>query len=95
MKVAANFDAFEDGPWHDFELYLKFDKKIPNSKFILLERDLDEWVRSHDNHFSGRINANKIKGKYLISNYSEKEILQCCQIRGENHDKTLVPAIMN
>ncbi len=67
--VANEYEAFEDGPWHDFDLYKKFDKLFPNSKFILLERNINDWIRSHENHFSEKVNANNIKEKYLIKDY--------------------------
>ena len=43
------YDAFEDGPWHDCDFRI-LDKKYPNSKFILLERDDTSWIRSLEHH---------------------------------------------
>ncbi len=52
IKVAEDFDAFEDGPWHDGDLYKVLDEAFPGSKFILLERDIEGWIESHEAHFS-------------------------------------------
>lgn len=61
------FDAFEDGPWHDFDLYKQFDTRHPGSKFILLERDVDDWIKSHEAHFSAQRGA---RGVAPIENYN-------------------------
>jgi hypothetical protein len=39
-----NFDAFTDMPYHSMFEY--FDNKYPGSKFILITRDLDSWIKS-------------------------------------------------
>ena len=48
-KVIDKYDAFEDGPWHDCD-FRKLDTKYPNSKFILLERDNESWIKSVERH---------------------------------------------
>ena len=40
LEIAKHYDAFEDGPWHCEVVYQLLDRTFPNSKFILLERDL-------------------------------------------------------
>ena len=47
LETAQHYDAFEDGPWHALGMYRIFDKAFPNSKFILLERDLENlsWTQ--------------------------------------------------
>lgn len=42
-------DAFEDGPWHDVD-YKWLDMKYPGSKFIVLERNTLDWLRSMQRH---------------------------------------------
>lgn len=48
-EVINRYDAFHDGPWHDYD-FTKLDERFPNSKFILLERDDDAWIRSLEMH---------------------------------------------
>jgi hypothetical protein len=48
-EVINQYDAFHDGPWHDYD-FTKLDERFPNSKFILLERDDDSWIRSLEMH---------------------------------------------
>ena len=70
LEEAEKFDAFEDGPWHDFGLYKALDRKFPNSKFILLERDIPGWIKSHEYFFS----ADKMAyGPSPIHNYKAKK----------------------
>lgn len=52
LKVAQKFEAFEDGPWHDPGMYKILDRAFPSSKFILLERDLEDWINSYQKFFS-------------------------------------------
>ncbi len=73
FEVANMFDTFVDGPWHDFDLYQELDRRFPGSKFILLERDLDEWSISHEKYFSADINASGIPPAFLIRNYKEMQ----------------------
>ena len=64
IEIINNYDAFEDGPWHDCD-YKILDKYFPNSKFIILERDDDEWIKSVEHHSSPLYNSNNIHEKYL------------------------------
>lgn len=60
--VKRHFDAFTDNSWisRNYELV---DKHYPGSKFILLVRNVDDWIRSRIKHVTkNRINA--AKGKY-------------------------------
>lgn len=79
LKEAEKFEAFEDAPWHCFELYKKFDVLFPNSKFILLERNINDWIKSHERHFSKDKDA---RGLSLIEDYSKKK-----QLFIDNHIK--------
>ncbi len=42
--ASENYDAFADGIWPC--LYKEMDKKYPNSKFILVIRDSQDWIKS-------------------------------------------------
>jgi hypothetical protein len=64
FKIIDKYDAFEDGPWHDIN-FIILDKKYKNSKFILLERDNESWIKSVEYHTSPKYNINNIKDKYL------------------------------
>jgi hypothetical protein len=44
LEVADEFDAFQDSPWPIF--YKELDAKYPNSKFILVIRRTEDWIRS-------------------------------------------------
>jgi len=49
LRVAQKHEAFEDWPW--FLLYKEFDRRFPNSKFILtLRKDTETYVRSLQGH---------------------------------------------
>lgn len=58
------YDSFDDGPWHDIDFRI-LDKKYPDSKFIILERDDASWIKSLEYHTSPKYNVNKIKDQYL------------------------------
>ncbi len=58
------FDAFDDGPWHDCR-FEDIDEHYPESKFIILERDNEGWIRSMEQHQSPEYNVNKINPRYL------------------------------
>ncbi|MGF1493582.1 MAG: sulfotransferase family protein [Microcoleaceae cyanobacterium] len=73
LETAQNYDAFEDAPWHCVGTYKQMDQAFPNSKFILLERDLDSWVESYINHFSDQRNRNQIDTKYLKSDLESQQ----------------------
>jgi hypothetical protein len=49
IKLAKQYDGFEDDPWH--LLYKEMDIAFPGSKFILTDRDVDSWYKSCLNHF--------------------------------------------
>ena len=58
------YDSFEDGPWHDIDFRI-LDEKYPGSKFILLERDNESWIKSLEYHTAPYYNVNNIEDKYL------------------------------
>lgn len=59
-KYLDKYDAFDDGPWHDCD-YKDLDTAYPNSKFIILERDDESWIRSMERHTSPSYNVNRIR----------------------------------
>lgn len=85
FNTINKYDAFEDGPGHDINFRI-LDEKYLNSKFILLERYNDSWIRSMEFHTSPKYNVNKILPKYLnykwISNRDVliKELIKIDQI---------------
>ena len=54
-EVIDNYDTFVDAPWRSCD-YKILDKKYPNSKFILLERDGESWIRSMEHWSSPELN---------------------------------------
>lgn len=44
MALAESHDAFKDTPWP--LLYKQLDKRFPGSKFLLVIRDSDKWIKS-------------------------------------------------
>ena len=49
FELVERFDAFQDNPWPI--IYKEIDEKFPGSKFILLERDPQSWIKSQIKHF--------------------------------------------
>jgi hypothetical protein len=47
--LVSQYDAFQDNPWPI--IYRELDVKYPGSKFVLLLRDSDAWIRSLVRHF--------------------------------------------
>lgn len=68
FDIIDQYDAFEDGPWHDCD-FRKLDEHYPNSKFIILERDDQSWIRSMELHNSPAYDINKIPKKYLYDEW--------------------------
>ena len=48
-ELAKKFDAFQDNPWPI--IYKELDTKFPGSKFILMLRDPEAWIKSQVRHF--------------------------------------------
>lgn len=57
LWLATKFDSFGDSPWNSPELLREFDRKFPNSKFILLHRSKDEYISSYLRYFALRPNV--------------------------------------
>lgn len=50
LDIAGDFDALQDVPWA--ALFRELDERYPGSRFILLEREPESWLRSAKRHFS-------------------------------------------
>lgn len=61
LETAARFDALQDLPWA--VLYKELDTTFPGSKFILVEREPQSWIKSMLNHF-GHNSTNMRKWAY-------------------------------
>ena len=55
------YNAFEDSPWYHPDMYKKLFNRFPNSKFILLQRDSDEWFDSMLRHSDGKTPGNTFR----------------------------------
>ena len=53
--LAQQYDAFKDTPWPLY--YREMDKRYPGSKFILVTRNVDSWIKSAVVDFSDWPNA--------------------------------------
>jgi hypothetical protein len=55
FNAIDKYDAFQDVPWQSIDVQI-LDKQYPNSKFILLERDDESWIRSLESWSSPALN---------------------------------------
>lgn len=46
LKYTSKFDSFDDLPWLKEDMIPLLDKTFPNSKFVYLEREEEEWKQS-------------------------------------------------
>lgn len=49
LRIAEQYDAFQDNPWPIF--YRDLDAHFPDSRFILSIRPTEQWLRSAVRHF--------------------------------------------
>jgi hypothetical protein len=66
-----NCEMFEDGPWWYNSFYRILYHRFPNAKFILLERDPDQWFNSMLNHSNGKVLGNTFRHMYLYNRIEE------------------------
>ncbi len=52
FQLAEKYDAFQDNPWPI--IYKELDEQYPGSKFILMLRDPESWIKSQVKHFHRR-----------------------------------------
>ncbi len=57
IALAKEKDTFEDWPW--IILYQELDKAFPDSRFVLTQRDPENWVRSYQNMLRNQGMASK------------------------------------
>lgn len=48
FKFTALFESFDDLPWLLIDVIPQIDQKFPGSKFIYLEREEEDWMRSFE-----------------------------------------------
>lgn len=48
-----SFQGFQDSPWWNSDFYKVLFHRFPNSKFIILKRNPDEWFKSMIRHSNG------------------------------------------
>ena len=66
IRWARKFDSFDDGPWYNPDVIEKMDVAFPGSKFILLNRDENEYMKSYLTYFARRPNVKTLKNPDLI-----------------------------
>lgn len=50
--------VFEDDPWFCLDFYKVLFQRLPNAKFVLVERDADQWFNSMVSHSKGKTLGN-------------------------------------
>lgn len=95
INHAKYFDSFDDLPWNKTEILERFDSEFPNSKFILLERDSEQW-------FNSLIRWRKTKGKDTaldkdseIKYYEERNQYIRDYFSGDKKDQLLIMNLAN
>lgn len=64
-KFLELYDVFQDDPWYMIYPYLH--KKYPNAKFIFLERNENEWIKSVQNFYERDKYNNSIRRRFYGS----------------------------
>lgn len=47
LELAGQFDSLDDLPWCSPDLVAGFRRRFPGSRYVLLERDETDWLRSY------------------------------------------------
>lgn len=55
------YNAFEDSPWYHPGVYKKLYQRFPESRFILLHRDSEDWFNSMLRHSGGKTPGNTFR----------------------------------
>lgn len=63
--------VFQDDPWWCGDFYKVLFHRFPNSKFVLMERDVDRWVESMMNHSNGKSLGNSYRHSKLYRREKE------------------------
>lgn len=72
--ASTDFQAhqvFEDDPWWLSDFYKVLFHRFPDSRFVLLERDADQWFDSMVSHSKGRTLGNTHRHAYLYDRTDE------------------------
>lgn len=83
LKEAEKYEAFQDVPWAG--LYRELDINFPDSKFILIERDPEKWLKSAIKHFGDR-NIKMHAWMYGNGNITGNEKLYIEKYQQHNND---------
>ena len=73
--------VFEDDPWWCPDFYKVLFHRFPKSKFVLLERDADEWFNSMVKHSSGKTLGNTHLHAVI---YNRLDEFSCNNFKEEN-----------
>lgn len=47
LAFAGNFDSLDDLPWSEPAFVAAFQKRFPDARYVLLEREESQWLRSY------------------------------------------------
>lgn len=83
LALVDRYDAFQDNPWPI--IYKELDQRFPGSKFILLLRDPDTWIKSQISHF-GRTETPMRKWIYGVGCPEGNESIYLDRYRAHNLD---------
>lgn len=72
-KLIDKYDTFSDMPFS--YLYEYLDKKYPNSLFIYVYRDTDNWYNSINNHSKSYSNMRKLIYGYGVASIKKKKYI--------------------
>jgi len=87
---AERFDAFQDNPWPI--IYKELDSQYPGSKFILLLRDSESWIRSQVKCFG--LNETPMR-KWIYGVGCPKDNEDIYAQRFENHNREVLNYFQN
>ena len=99
LKHAEFFESFDDLPWNKHRFLKRLDGTFPNSKYVLLERDPNDWLASLQSfrHRTGKTDVDPenaiehyAKRNRLIKDYFKKRpgdllIMEVCE--GDGYEK--------
>jgi hypothetical protein len=98
LRFAKSFESFDDVPWSRLEFVDAFAAAYPDAKYVLLERDMDEW---HDSLVRFRqkrgivartsreedIAEHLERIHYLSGKFSGEQMLRMNVFDGDGYDK--------
>ena len=94
VAYARHFDSFDDLPWNMIDILPLLDEAYPNSKFVLLERNEEEWFESFKNHERKR-GVEIASDKMLVKQkYYERNELVKSYFSDKKSDQLLVMNVM-